>query len=144
MWEINHLCAPFASLFFPDILTLTLIWRHFIEFYWYQKYHQLNGHPEISGKWHLKCSSTVFGSKVKHFSTFSAAILNLTSPRPQGSNQTWLHIWKLTSWYHLTVVEVSCFSQKVHNFLLIRCTIEFCLGSEWRLEWRLEWMKFII
>ena len=56
--EINHLFASFASLC-PDNLTLILIGMHFLEFYWSQKYHQLNGHPLISGKWHLTCSCTL-------------------------------------------------------------------------------------
>ena len=31
---------------------------HFLEFWWSQKYHQMNGHPQFSWKWHLKCFST--------------------------------------------------------------------------------------
>ena len=41
--------------------------------------------------------------------------LKMTFPRPQDSDMTVVHIWKLTSWHHLTMEKVSCSHKKVHK-----------------------------
>ena len=86
---------------------------HFLEFYWSQGHHQQNGHPKVSGKWHLKCFSTVFGFS---FLNIIGGHLGFDLSRVSEVKSDFLHIWKYTSWYKLTMVEVSCFFQKVHNF----------------------------
>ena len=40
---------------------------------------------------------------------------SLTSHGPQRSNLTYLPILKLTVWYVLTLVKISCFSHNLHN-----------------------------
>ena len=61
---------------------------HSLEFWWSQKYHQINGDPQFS--WND--TSNVFQlpklSALEYWGGWMAAILNLTSPGPQRSNPT--------------------------------------------------------
>ena len=47
-----------------SILIPTLTLTHDLSLWWLQKYHQMNGHPKVGWKWHLKCVFMLLSSNI--------------------------------------------------------------------------------